>query len=72
MSDLASYIFLLGGESSIKSFNSFSKLSKSSTSISLLLFSFFLSFINNSIPSPKLDDFFPELEMFLEPELELD
>ena len=50
---------------STKSFNSFSRLSKSSIFISSFppppppIDLFVLSFINNSIPLPKLEDFNP-------------
>ena len=63
MFDLADFILFFG---IVSSFNSSSKLFKSFTSISLdillLPLEFlFLSFINSSIPMPKLDDLDPRI-----------
>ena len=72
ISDLADFILVLGPD---KSFSSSSKLSKSFISMSddnppPPPDDFFLSFINNSIPAPKLDErLFPKLtsSMLLSP-----
>ena len=63
---------LLLGMSSTKSFNSFSKLFKSSKLISLVVLELWLtlSFIKNSSPPPKLLDFLPQ-SSFPPPKLSL-